>query len=191
MAEEVLTITPDTTEVDGALGNVLDADGNIVSTDPVVSGSWSVDDASLGSIATPDGLSTVVSLTGSPGTLSVRFSGVTESGAAVTGGGQIVLAAAPTPPISGAVSVEVILTAVAPTPAPSPDPTPTPDPTPAPAAEFFTFTGDSTTIDASAWPKADVVGANGEVLYTHATSDPFDASVWVVYTGATQPAPAA
>lgn len=176
MAEEVLTITPDTTEVDGALGNVLDADGNVISTDPVVSGSWSVDDASLGSIATPDGLSTVVSLTGSPGTLSVRFSGVTESGAAVTGGGQIVLAAAPAPPASGAVSVEVILTAVAPTPAPSP--------------EFFTFTGDSTTIDATAWPKADVVGANGEVLYTHATSDPFDASVWVVYTGATQPAPA-
>jgi len=54
MAETTLSITPDITVVDGALGAVHDAQGNLNTKDLVVSGSWSVSDAALGSVVTPD-----------------------------------------------------------------------------------------------------------------------------------------
>lgn len=60
----------------------------------------------------------------------------------------------------------------------------------APAAapvELFTYTGDPAAVaNLAEWPKASVVGANGETLFTHATSDAIDTAAWVAYTGPTQ-----
>lgn len=72
---------------------------------------------------------------------------------------------------------------------PSPS-SPVPDAVPAAAVapQYFTFTGDPASVAGNAvWPQADVQGANGEVLYTHATSDPIDGSAWVLYSGRTYP----
>ena len=116
MTEQILNVTdPPTTTVTAALGSVRDVNGVVVS-DPVASGTWSVDDAAVGSIAaaTDGTLNAVVTLLGAAGTLNVTFTGSTQSGASITGAGQIVVATAVTPPPSGAVSVDVTLTAVAP-----------------------------------------------------------------------------
>jgi len=117
MAEQVLNVTsPPTLAVTAALGSVRDVNGNVVS-DPVASGTWTVDNAAVGSIAaaTDGTLGAVVTLTGVAGTLNVTFSGLTASGASVTGAAQIVVTTTVTPPPpSGAVSVDVTLTAVAP-----------------------------------------------------------------------------
>jgi hypothetical protein len=56
-------------------------------------------------------------------------------------------------------------------------------PVPVPSIAYFTFTGDPATVDAAQWATASVHGSNGEVLYTHMTTDPFDTTVWVAYTG--------
>ena len=109
MTEQILNVSPPTVTVDAALGSVRDIDGNVVS-DPVASGTWSVDDAAVGSIAAGASLGAVVTLTGTAGTLNVTFTGTTQSGASVTGAGQIVVSVS----TSGAVSVDVTLTAVAP-----------------------------------------------------------------------------
>lgn len=116
MAEQVLDVSPPTVTVDAALGSVRDAAGDVVS-DPVASGTWTVDDSAVGTIAAAsDGsLGAVVTLTEIAGTLNVTFTGVTASGANVTGEGQIVVSIPTPPPPSGAVSVDVSLTAVAPT----------------------------------------------------------------------------
>jgi hypothetical protein len=115
MAETVLNVTPQTTAVDGSLGSVRDAEGN-VSPDTVVSGTWAVDNPALGSIAVPDGLTSVLALTGAEGTLNVSFTGQTAAGQAVTGAGQVVCAVGP------ATTVDLVLTAEAPAPAPAPVP---------------------------------------------------------------------
>lgn len=63
---------------------------------------------------------------------------------------------------------------------------------PPPAPEFFTFSGDPTTVDATSWPKADVGTDTGATLYTWAGTGPAPVSAeWVLYTGTTAPAPVA
>lgn len=69
----------------------------------------------------------------------------------------------------------------------------TPAAVPAPPAavtpELFTFSGDPTTVDAAAWPKAGVVTDTGQTLYTWAGPPPAPVDAqWVLYTGTTQPA---
>lgn len=83
---------------------------------------------------------------------------------------------------------------------PSPDPAPTPDPAPAELA-VYTFAGDPSTIDASAWPSADVETAETtpRPLYHYAgdtnpgdqNGNGLDGGLWVLYDGPTQPIPAA
>lgn len=111
MAEQVLNVSPPTVTIDAALGTVRDVDGNAVS-DSVVSGTWTADDSAVGAIAaaTDGTLGAVVTLTEIAGTLNIAFTGTTASGAHVAGAGQIVVTITP----SGAVSVDVVLTAVAP-----------------------------------------------------------------------------
>jgi hypothetical protein len=112
MTEQILTVTdPPTVTVTAALGSVRDVNGNVV-TDAVASGTWAVDDASVGSLAaaTDGTLNAVVTLSGTAGTLNVTFSGLTASGAAITGAGQLVVTTGTTS--SGAVSVDVTLSAV-------------------------------------------------------------------------------
>lgn len=114
MAEQVLNVTsPPTITVTAALGSVRDVNGNVV-TDAPASGTWTVDNASVGSIAaaTDGTLNAVVTLAGVAGTLNVAFAGLTASGAAITGDGHIVVTTGTTS--SGAVSVDVVLTAVTP-----------------------------------------------------------------------------
>ena len=93
MAEATLSVTPATTSVAVALGTVRDAEGNATTADPIASGSFSVTDSALASIATPDGLSTVITLTAAEGTFEVDFAGTTTAGVAVTGKGSITVAA--------------------------------------------------------------------------------------------------
>lgn len=111
MAEQVLDVFPPIVTIDAALGSVRDVDGNVIG-DPVVSGSWTADDAAVGAIAAAgDGtLGAVVTLTEAAGTLNVSFAGTTESGAKVTGAAQVVVSVTS----SGAVSVDVLLTPVTP-----------------------------------------------------------------------------
>ena len=110
MTEQILPVTsPPTVTVNAALGSVRDVNGNVVN-DPAASGTWTVDDASVGSIAAGATLGAVVTLTGTAGTLNVTFTGVTQSGAAITGAAQITVTAGTTS--TGAVSVDVTLTAV-------------------------------------------------------------------------------
>lgn len=62
-------------------------------------------------------------------------------------------------------------------------------PTPASPELLFTFTGDPSTVDTAAWPKADVETADGAELYTWAGEGPAPESAeWVPYTGETKPA---
>lgn len=109
MAEQVLDVSPPIVTIDAALGSVRDAAGDVV-IDPVASGSWTADDAAVGTIAgAGDGtLNAVVTLTEAAGTLNVSFAGTTDSGAKVTGAAQIVVSVTS----SGAVSVDVTLTPV-------------------------------------------------------------------------------
>ena len=99
MAETILNTTPDETTVDGSLGSVRDLKGNVTTKDPVVSGTWSVADATLGSVVTPDtdptGLTAVLTLLGVEGTLPVAFSGTTAAGVPVTGVASVIIAAGP------------------------------------------------------------------------------------------------
>lgn len=112
MTEQILPVTsPPTVTVNAALGSVRDINGNVVN-DPAASGTWTVDNAAVGSIAaaTDGTLGAVVTLLGIAGTLNVTFSGLTASGAAITGAAQITVTTGTT--ASGAVSVDVTLTAV-------------------------------------------------------------------------------
>lgn len=93
MSEATLSVTPTTKSVAVALGTVRDAEGNPSTIDPLASGSFSVTDAALASIATPAGLSTVVTLTEVEGTFVVDFAGTTVAGVAVTGKGSVTIAA--------------------------------------------------------------------------------------------------
>ena len=89
MAEQILNVTsPPTLTVTAALGSVRDVNGNVVN-DPVASGTWTVDNSAVGSIAaaTDGTLDAVVTLTGTAGTLNVTFVGTTDSGASITGAG--------------------------------------------------------------------------------------------------------
>lgn len=112
MAETVLDVTPTTTQVALALGSEEDANGQVTTVDPLVSGSWSVDGAlgsTVDSSADPTGLTATVTLPGgSEGTAVVSFSGTTSTGLTVTGVGQIVAA---TPPPGPPVTVNIELTA--------------------------------------------------------------------------------
>ena len=125
MAETTLSITPDITVVDGALGAVHDAQGNLNTKDLVVSGSWSVSDAALGSVVTPDtdptGITAALTLLGVEGSLGVAFTGTSQSGATVTGKGTVDIAAGP--------PATVILNLTVPAPV-----VPVPVPVPVPAA---------------------------------------------------------
>lgn len=107
MAETTLNITPDETTVDGSLGSVRDLKGNVNSKDPVVSGTWTVSDATLGSVSSPDpsGLTATITTLGVEGTLSVAFGGTTAAGVAVTGAGTIDIAAGPPATVDLALSV--------------------------------------------------------------------------------------
>jgi hypothetical protein len=70
---------------------------------------------------------------------------------------------------------------------------PPPPPVEVVVPTYYNFIGDpASVIDNNVWPKADVVGLNGETLYTLADSTVVpDPTLWVVYTGVTSPAVAA
>jgi hypothetical protein len=88
----------------------------------------------------------------------------------------------------------------APAPVPDPAPAPAPDPAPAVAASLYTYGGQVSDIDTSAWPIADVaVAGTGQSLYTYIgdtapgdqNGNGLDAGLWTLYTGNTQPVAAA
>lgn len=67
---------------------------------------------------------------------------------------------------------------------------------PAAALPLYNFTGDPATIDASVWSKAPVQGTGGVALYTFAHDTAGqpptgEGNGWTVWTGATEPVPAA
>ena len=151
----------------------LDANNN-ASLVGVTGIAWSIDNGAVASLVpAADGL-TAEATALAIGTATVTVSATLADGTAHTATLEIDVPPGP------AVSISIVAG------------TPVPAPAPVPAVEYFTFTGDPTTVDAALWPKADVVGANGEVLYTHSASDSNPITTeWVRYTGTTQPAPVA
>lgn len=93
----VLTITDSDTEpITAALGSELDAAGNPVTDDPIVSASWSVDNpAVLSGSTSADGLTATFTPTGQTGVCNITATCTTQSGATVVATGTVTVGAGP------------------------------------------------------------------------------------------------
>lgn len=81
-----VTVKPVATEIDVAPGAVSDAEGFPVTSDPLASAVFGLDNPALGTITmNPDNLTAKIETSGNEGTCNVTGTGTTAAGVAVVG----------------------------------------------------------------------------------------------------------